>query len=336
MTVSAEAFAKPLSGAAMTEAMTAVMTGAMPPEQVGVFLSTLAKRGETAEEIAAAVSVLRAHAVKLPLKKTEGLADTCGTGGDGLGTINVSTGAALVAAACGVRVVKHGNRAASSKCGSADVLEALGVRLDASPEAVAACVDAVGFGFCFAPKFHPAMKAVAPIRKALGIRTIFNLIGPLANPAPLSFQLVGVPEERWLSPMAEALQRLGLTRALVVRGRDGLDEVSTTAPTDAIELAGGQLTRRVFEPAKLGLIPATLAQLRGGDAAQNAAALRAVFAGAPGPVAEIVAVNAACVLMIAGKAGTVEEGLIAARNALTTGAAAALLEQVITRMRDAG
>lgn len=332
----ATAYAQPLSAAAMTEAMTAVMAGAMPPEQVGLFLATLATRGETAEEIAAAVGVLRAHAVPLPLKNPEGLCDTCGTGGDGQGTINVSTGAALVAAACGARVVKHGNRAASSRCGSADVLEALGLNLAASPEAVADCVETFGFGFCFAPRFHPAMKAVMPIRKALGIRTIFNLIGPLANPAPLAYQLVGVPEERWLSPMAEAVQRLGLRRAIIVRGRDGLDEVSTTAPTDVVALADGRLTRRVIEPGPLGLARATVAQLQGGDAAQNADALRKVFSGASGPATDIILLNAACVLQVAERVATLEEGLRQARKALAEGWVAALLERVIARTRHAG
>jgi len=241
-----------------------------------------------------------------------------------------------VAAACGARVVKHGNRAASSRCGSADVLEALGLNLEAAPEVVADCVDTLGFGFCFAPRFHPAMKAVMPIRKALGIRTIFNLIGPLANPAPLAYQLVGVPEERWLSPMAEAVQRLGLRRAIIVRGRDGLDEVSTTAPTDVVALADGRLTRRVIEPEPLGLTRATVAQLQGGEAAQNADALRKVFSGASGPATDIIMLNAACVLQVAERAATLEEGLRQARKALAEGWVAALLERVIARTRHAG
>lgn len=332
----AAAYAQPLSAAAMTEAMTAVMAGTMPAEQVSLFLVTLAQRGETAEEIAAAVGVLRAHAVRLPLQSTEHLCDTCGTGGDGQGTLNVSTGAALVAAACGARVVKHGNRAASSRCGSADVLEALGVNLDAPPAAVAACVNRLGFGFCFAPRFHPAMKAVAPIRKALGVRTIFNLIGPLANPAPLAYQLVGVPEPRLLPPMAEAMQRLGLRRALIVRGRDGLDEVSTTAPTDALELVDGHLLPRVLEPERLGVARASLAQLRGGDAAHNARQLREVFAGQGGPAADIIALNAACVLMVAERAARIEEGLVLARQALAEGRVARLLDQVVEQTRHAG
>ena len=188
----AVSFEQPLRAHEMRELLGAIMAGRKSPEEIHTFLTTLAHRGETAEELAVAAEVLRAHAVKLPLSRPNELCDTCGTGGDGQGTLNVSTLGGLVAAAAGVRVAKHGNRAASSRCGSADLLEALGVNLNASPLQVARCIEELGFGFCFAPAFHPAMKAVAPIRRELKIRTIFNLIGPLANPAPLTFQLVGV------------------------------------------------------------------------------------------------------------------------------------------------
>ena len=246
-------YEQPLRAEAMTRVMEAIMTGRHPAEETRTFLTSLARRGETAEEIAAAVAVLRRHVVRLPLSRPQELCDTCGTGGDGQGTINVSTLAALVAAASGVRIAKHGNRAASSRCGSADLLEGLGLNLEASPEQVARSIETVGFGFCFAPRFHPAMKAVAPIRKALGIRTIFNLIGPLANPAPLTFQLVGVSEARLLRPVAEALARLGVRHGMVVHGRDGLDEVTTTDTTDVVEVRAGTISASSLEPEALGV-----------------------------------------------------------------------------------
>ena len=323
-------FEQPLNTDAMTRVMTEIMAGRQSPDQIQHFLSALAKRGETAEEIAAAVNVLRAHAVPLPLSRAYELCDTCGTGGDGQGTINVSTLAALVAAAAGVRISKHGNRAASSRCGSADLLEALGVNLDASPQQVARCIEELGFGFCFAPRFHPAMKIVAPIRKSLGIRTIFNLIGPLANPAPLTFQLVGVPEARLLRPMADALIRLGLRHGMVVRGRDGLDEITTTGLTDVLEVRGGKITERQLDPEAHGLRRATLEALRGGDAAHNARLAWEILAGTPSPLRDLIAFNAGCAIYVADRASTIEGGISAASEALKNGRAANLL----TRLRE--
>ena len=321
-------FEQPLSAETMTRVMTAIMTGQSSDEEIRRFLTTLAKRGETAEEIAAAVQVLRAHAVPLPLSRAYELCDTCGTGGDGQGTINVSTLAALVAAAAGVRVAKHGNRAASSRCGSADLLEALGVNLEAAPAQVARCIEELGFGFCFAPRFHPAMKAVAPIRKALGIRTIFNLIGPLANPAPLTFQLVGVSESRLLRPMADALQRLGVRHGLVVHGHDGLDEVTTTGPTMVVEVQGGRAVERDLHPQELGVPRATLGDLRGGEAAQNASIARDVLAGKRSPIRDMIVVNAGCAIYAADQVRTIEAGMTRANEALVSGHAAELLEAV--------
>ncbi|MBI4004187.1 MAG: anthranilate phosphoribosyltransferase [Candidatus Omnitrophica bacterium] len=321
-------FEHPLNAEAMRRVMTDLMAGTLAEEEVKAFLTTLAKRGETAEELATAVEVLRSHAVRLPLSRPYELCDTCGTGGDGQGTINVSTLAALVAAAAGVRISKHGNRAASSRCGSADVLEALGLNLDATPAQVARCIEEAGFGFCFAPRFHPAMKMVAPIRKALGIRTIFNLIGPLANPAPLTFQLVGVAEEHLMRPMAEALQRLGIRHGLVVHGRDGLDEVTTTASTDVLELRNGQLTERQLDPAVLGVPAATLETLRGGDAAANARVARDVLAGQPSPMRDIIVVNAGCAIYAADRAATIAEGMQQAREAIDRGRAKAVFTAV--------
>ena len=323
-------FEQPLNTEAMTRVMTELMTGRQSPDQIQQFLTTLAKRGETAEEIAAAVTVLRTHAVPLPLSRAYELCDTCGTGGDGQGTINVSTLAALVAAAAGVRISKHGNRAASSRCGSADLLEALGINLDASPQHVARCIEELGFGFCFAPRFHPAMKIVAPIRTSLGLRTIFNLIGPLANPAPLTFQLVGVSEARLLRPMAEALIRLGLRHGMVVRGRDGLDEITTTGLTDALEVRGGKITERQLDPEAYGLRRATLEALRGGDAAHNARLAREILAGTRSPLRDIIAFNAGCAIYVAEHASTIEGGINAATEVLESGRAVNLL----TRLRE--
>ena len=326
--MSPRTFERPLDRTAMTLMMDRIMAGRCPPEELSVFLTTLAQRGETAEEIATAVEVLRRHAVPLPLSKPLELCDTCGTGGDAQGTINVSTLAALVAAAAGVRVAKHGNRSASSRCGSADLLEALGVRLDASPAQVAHCIEAVGFGFCFAPAFHPAMKVVAPVRKALGIRTLFNLLGPLANPAPLTFQVVGVATPPLMAPMAEALQRLGIRHGMVVHGVDGLDEVTTTAETDVLEIRPGGISARRLNPEPFGLSRASLETLRGGDVSHNAQRALAILRGEDSPQRDLVAFNAACVLYVADRARTIEEGLAVAGGALTSGRALEVLERV--------
>jgi len=322
-------FDQPLSAEAMTHVMTSLMAGQLPEDEVRTFLVTLAKRGETAEEIAAAVHVLRQHAVALPLTRSyDDLCDTCGTGGDGQGTFNISTLAALVASAAGVRVVKHGNRAASSRCGSADLVEALGLNLEASPAQIARGIEEVGFGFCFAPRFHPAMNVVAPIRKALGIRTIFNLIGPLANPAPLTYQLVGVAETRLLRPMAEALVRLGIRHGMVVRGRDGLDEVTTTTTTEALEIRAGNITEHLLDPDTLGVRRATLEALRGGDAAHNARLAQEVLAGTPSSLRDIIVLNAGCAIYLAERAPTIAEGMVLADRAIQSGAARQQLDRV--------
>jgi anthranilate phosphoribosyltransferase len=323
----------PLSPEAMARAMEQIMAGELPPEEVAGFLKGLAARGESAEEIAAGVGVLRRHATSLPLRPGLELCDTCGTGGDGQGTLNVSTLAALVAAGCGVRVAKHGNRAASSRCGSADVLAALGVNLEAPPATVARCIEEIGFGFCFAPLFHPAMKAVAPVRKALGIRTIFNLIGPLANPAPLAFQLVGVADPGMMEPVALALRALGVRRGLVAHGAGGLDEVSTTGPTRVLELRDGHLLGREITPDEVGLRRATLDELRGGDASRNAALAQAILRNEPSAGRDIVALNAGCAVYVAGRAGTIAEGTRQAEAALADGRALRVLERLVSITR---
>ena len=320
---------QPLTVEAMRQVMEGLMSGAMPPEEIRAFLLALAERGETAEELAAAVDVVRAHAVRLPLSKALELCDTCGTGGDQQGTFNISTLAALAACACGVRVAKHGNRAASSRCGSADVLQALGVNVEASPERVAQSIEELGFGFCFAPRFHPAMKIVAPIRKELGRRTIFNLIGPLANPAPLTFQLVGVAEAALLMPVAQALLRLGIRHGMVVHGEDGLDEITTTQETRALEVHGGAVHPLCIRPEDFGLPRATLEDLRGGEAQENARLARDVLSGAPSRKRDIVALNAGCAIYVADRALSLQEGVAKAETALASGRVLTLLERVV-------
>jgi len=323
------AFEQPLTADQMQRVLGAIMEGRTSAEEVRAFLTTLARRGETAEELAAAVQVLRAHAVRLPLTTSEDLCDTCGTGGDGKDTINVSTLAALVAASAGVRVIKHGNRAASSRCGSADLLEALGVNLEASPGVIARCVEELGFGFCFAPRFHPAMKVVAAIRRELKIRTIFNLVGPLANPAALTFQVVGVAEDAFMWPIAQTLKALGIRRALVVRGLDGLDEVTTTGATQTLEVGPGTIEPGRLLPEDFGLSRAKPEDLRGGDATANAEMLRGILTGTPSPQRDVAALNAGCAIYIAEKALSIQEGLAKAEAALESGRVAALLERVI-------
>lgn len=319
---------QPLSAKELQQVLTDLIEGRLSNEATRSLLVSMARRGETAEEIAAAVEVLRAHAVTLPLSGSYELCDTCGTGGDGKGTFNLSTLAALVAAACGVKVSKHGNRAASSRCGSADILEALGINLAATPEQVARCIEEVGFGFCFAPRFHPAMKAVAPIRKELGIRTLFNLVGPLANPAPLAFQLVGVSDSRLLRPMAEALLRLGVRHGMVVHGRDGLDEVTTTTQTEVLEVRKATLHPWVLDPESLGIRYSQPKDLQGQDAAYNAAMARRILQGETSPLSEAVALNAACAIYVANRCPTIAEAMEQARRSLRCGSALSVLDKV--------
>jgi len=256
----------------------------------------------------------------------EGAIDTCGTGGDGASTYNISTAAAFVAAGAGAIVAKHGNRAQSSKSGSADVLEALGIRLNLAPDAIAQCIAQTGIGFMFAPAHHGALKVVAPIRRELGFRTLFNLTGPLANPAHAKFQLMGVFDERWLDPLARTLSGLGAQRAWIVHGQDGLDEITTTTLTDVATLENGRTGRFVISPTALGFPAATLEDLKGGDAAHNAAALRGVLDGAHGPYRDIVVLNAAATLVICGRANHLGEGVEAAAHAIDSGAAKGKLD----------
>ena len=299
--------------------MREIMDGEATAAQLGAFLAALRMKGETPEEVAGMATVMREKA--LPLDVDGPLVDTCGTGGDGKGTFNVSTAAAFVAAADGLRVAKHGNRAASGTCGSADVLEALGVRIDLDPAGVKRCIEEVGIGFVFAPTFHPAMRHAAPVRREIGIRTVFNILGPLTNPAHAQRQLIGIADPALGEKMARVLNLMGSQRALVVHGDDGLDEVSLGATTRAWELKDGSVRPYSFSPEDLGLPRVTIDQIAGGTKEENAAALRRVFHGEPGPIKDVVLANSAAVLMVGGKATDLREGVARARNAIDGGEA---------------
>ncbi len=299
--------------------MREIMDGEATAAQLGAFLAALRMKGETPEEVAGMATVMREKA--LPLDVDGPLVDTCGTGGDGKGTFNVSTAAAFVAAAAGLRVAKHGNRAASGTCGSADVLEALGVRIDLDPAGVKRCIEEVGIGFMFAPTFHPAMRHAAPVRREIGIRTVFNILGPLTNPAHAQRQLIGIADPALGEKMARVLNLMGSQRALVVHGDDGLDEVSLGATTRAWELKDGSIRPYSFSPEDLGLPRVTIDQIAGGTKEENAAALRRVFHGEPGPIKDVVLANSAAVLMVGGKATDLREGVALARNAIDGGEA---------------
>ena len=324
-----------LPAGATEECFTALMAGEWSEPEQAAFLVALRAKGETSTEVAAAARVLRSFAVAVPASRTP-LVDTCGTGGDGAHTLNISTGAALVAAACGVGVAKHGNRSVSSKCGSADVLEALGVPLDLEPDQLAALLDSEGFAFLFAPRLHPAMRAVMPVRRALGVRTVFNLLGPLANPAGVRRQVVGVYNRAAMPLVAGALAELEAERAWVVHGEDGLDELSVCAPTRVIEVRDARVVGELtVDPRDFGIPRAARSDLAGGDAPENARRLRAILAGSErSPAADAVALNAAAALLVAGAAPDLATGFAASRACLAEGRAAAKLDAVIRRIRE--
>jgi anthranilate phosphoribosyltransferase len=313
----------------------AVMGGEWSEAQQAAFLIALRAKGESADEVAAAARVLRRFALPVATLRAP-LIDTCGTGGDGAHTLNISTGAALVAAACGVAVAKHGNRSVSSRCGSADVLEALGLPLELEAEQVGALLDAEGFAFLFAPRFHPAMRAVMPVRRSLAVRTVFNLLGPLANPAGVTRQVVGVFAAAVMPLVAGALALMGAERAWVVHGEDGLDEISLAAPTRVLEVRDGALAGEWrIEPGRLGLAPGRDGELQGGDPAGNARRLRAILAGEErSAAADAVALNGAAALVVGGVADGLEDGLERCRTCMREGAAAAKLEAVVRRARE--
>jgi len=321
-----------LSGEEAQSAMGDIMDGTASPLQIAAMLGALKMRGETVEEIGGFARAMRSRAVKVNSHRAP-LVDTCGTGGDspkhGIATFNVSTAAAVIAAAAGVHVAKHGNRAMSSKCGSADVLEALGVNLNLSAEGIGACLDEIGLAFMFAQNHHPAMKHAAPIRRELGFRTIFNLLGPLANPADASAQVMGVSDARWIRPIAEVLLALGSLHAIVCHAEDGLDEFSTCAPTHLIEIQNGELRESVFHPHELGLACADPQLLAGGDAAQNAEIIQQLLQNGGGATTDIACLNAAAVIVVAEIAPDFREGLRLARAAIESGAAREKLAQLV-------
>lgn len=314
-----------LSANEAAAAMRSIMEGDAAPAQIAAFLIALRAKGETADEIVGLARTMREYSRKVAVEGP--VVDTCGTGGDRAGTVNVSTMAALVVAGAGSRVAKHGNRAASSSCGSADLLEALGVVIDLEPEGVAACIEEAGIGFCFAPLFHPAMAHAAPVRRELQVPTVFNFLGPLTNPAGARRQTIGVSDPAMAPKMAEALARLGCDRALVFHGHDGLDELTTTTTSSLWEVNGG-VTQGDFDPGDFGLEAVAPEDLVGGGPEQNAKVCLALLEGEPGPVRETVALNAAAGLIAAGAAAGFEEGLARAREAIDSGAALAALERM--------
>ncbi|OAI38793.1 hypothetical protein AYO38_09040 [bacterium SCGC AG-212-C10] len=321
----------PFSGEQAAAAMELIMTGEATPAQIGGFLAALRIRGETPEIVAALAKVMQAHAEPV---NAPGCIDICGTGGDGIDTFNVSTAAGFVAAAAGAKVAKHGNRAASSRCGSADVLEALGARIDIGGPEVARVINGCGFGFMFAQRFHPAMKYVGPARRELGIRTVFNMLGPLTNPANPRGQLAGVGSRALAPLMAEAFLLRGMPRAVVVHSADGLDEISPAGSTHAWFVENGEITERELKPSTFGLPTHTLAAVAGGDPVENAAMMRALFDGVQGPIADYVLMNAAVACYVAGIAPDLLAATEMARNAIASGRARSIMERYIILSRE--
>lgn len=317
-----------LSRAQVIDAIGVVMDGQASEVQIAALLTALRGKGATATELSGIAQAVRDRAERVHVDDSHALVDTCGTGG-GPSTINISTGAAFIAAGAGVKVAKHGNRAVTSSCGSADVLEALGARVDLGPEAIGECIDQVGVGFMFAPSHHPAFRHVGNVRRELGIRTAFNIIGPLANPAGARHQVIGVFDREYLDRVAEALSMLGSTRALVVAGRDGLDEITTADVTDAVLWDHDAFSEITIDPAALGLSRPAAGALAGGGPQENAAALRAAIGGQAGPVRDVLVLNAGAAVWMAGLAHSLEKGMEMAQEAATSGAALARLDEFV-------
>ena len=317
----------PLSADEAADAFDAIMSGEASPAQIGAFLMALRVRGETVGEITGAVRTMRAK--MLPVSAPGDAVDVVGTGGDAKGTHNISTCAAIVVAGAGVPVAKHGNRSISSKSGAADVLAALGVDLEVGPGTISRAIAEAGVGFMFAPAHHSAMRHVGPVRQELATRTIFNILGPLSNPAGTRRQVVGVFDRRWSRPMAETLQNLGSEHVWVVHGSGGLDELTTTGTTFVTELKNRAISEFEVTPADAGLATATLDDLRGGDARENAAAIRAVLAGESGPLRDIVILNAAAALIVAGRTDNLRDGAARAGQSIDSGAAANALARLV-------
>lgn len=318
---------KDLTGEEMRSAMGIIMSGDATPAQIGAFLLGMRVKGETVGEIAAAVSILRDKMVRV--EAPENAIDIVGTGGDGAETLNVSTAASIVVASTGVPVAKHGNRALSSKSGASDVLQALGIRIDLTPEQISRCIREAGIGFMFAPAHHPAMKHVGPVRMELGTRTMFNLLGPQSNPAGVRRYMLGVYAREWVEPVAAALLANRAVSAWVVHGDGGLDEIATSGPTFVAQIRDGNLTSFEVTPEEAGLERATLADIKGGDPAHNAAALRDLLDGVRSPYRDIVLFNAAAALIVADKAVDLQSGVALAADAIDSGRAKKTLEALV-------
>jgi len=317
-----------LTGEEMRSVMTTIMSGEATPSQIGAFLMGLRVKGETVGEIAAAVSILREKMV--PVAAPEDVIDIVGTGGDGAETLNISTGTAFVVAAAGIPVAKHGNRAISSKSGASDVLQALGVKIDLTPEQISRCITEAGIGFMFAPAHHPAMKHVGPSRSEIGTRTMFNLLGPQSNPAGARRYMLGVYSKQWVEPVAAALLANRAISAWVIHGDSGIDELSTTGPSFVASIKGGNLTSFEVTPEDAGLKRATLADLKGADPAYNAGRLRTMLEGARDPYRDIVLMNAAAAFIVAGRADTLKLGVDLAAQEIDSGRAKATLAKLIS------
>ena len=316
-----------LDRASARSAMSEVMSGRATPAQIAAFIVAVRAKGETADEMTGMVEAMLDAGVTVDAG--DDIVDLVGTGGDGAGTFNISTTAALIAAGAGARMAKHGNRAASSKTGSADVLEELGMNIELTPESMVRMVREVGFGFFFAPLYHPAMRFAGPVRKELGVRTVFNFLGPLANPARAKRQAIGVSDARMAERMIEVLYRLGSEYSFVFYGEDGLDELTTTGPSSILRLKSGEITRSEFTPEDFGVARASVSDLRGGDAAQNAAITRAVLSGDPGPHRDIALINAAPAIVVAGLADGFTQGIELAAQAVDSGDAGGVLERAV-------
>jgi anthranilate phosphoribosyltransferase len=312
----------------MESVMQQVMTGEATPAQIGGFLIALRMKGETVDEVAAAARVMRSLAAGVTLGSADAI-DIVGTGGDATSTFNVSTCSAIVAAAGGARVAKHGNRSVSSKSGAADLLEEAGVNIDLTPEQVAHCVNEVQLGFMFAPRHHSAMKHAIGPRREMGVRTVFNLLGPLTNPAGARSQLLGVYDRHWVRPMAEVLGQLGSDHVIVVHGHDGMDEISGSGPTHVAELKDGQVSEYVIEPGQFGIQASPLSAIRVDGAAQSLAMIRDVLAGTPGPARDIVLLNAGAALCVAGVSDSIAAGVTRAAESIASGAASAKLTALV-------
>lgn len=309
------------------DVMRRIISGSAEDQSISEFLLALNAKTPTIEEITGAAKVLRDFSLEVKTKHPVVL-DTCGTGGDKKGTFNISTSAAFVVAGSGVVLAKHGNRSVSSHCGSADVLEALGVKIDVEQKYLGPCLDTIGIAFLFAPQLHPAMKNVAPVRKSLGVKTIFNLLGPLINPAKATHQMMGVYSRDYVEPLARVLKNLGLRRAFVVHGKDGLDEVTTTTETFVSEFDGHEILSYEIDPVELGFSQAKESDLKGGDVKTNAQIILDILSGTSGPKRDIVLLNAACALYTAQKVKSIDEGIVLAKSSIDSGKALQKLEDL--------